>query len=234
MRAHIELKGVGSLLKDLKDFPRQMAAANRNAVNTTATAVKNLGINEAFKAFHVDKKSRLKTDNRGRDTTRVIRARPGMEYSTVMFFGGTGPKSTDRLGLQHFSLDEYTDNNLMRVLRKQRGWKPSYQIKRGGAVKKVERGFYAAGAGFIAGRQRAPQERGTGLWQRDTTRKMGFTDYKTGKRSTGEAIVRRTGPSLKMMVVDRDVWPVVKSGAKTILIKKMEAAVASQLKKIRR
>ena len=225
----ITIKGMDELRAKLHAFPKELARAERNAVNVTATAVKNLGIDEAFNVYHVDKKSRLKKDSRDKNTTRIIRAKEGETSATVVFHGGTRPKDVDRIGLQHFKTDKQERN------KKEKGWKPSSQIKRGGKIEKIERGFYAYGAGFAAkGRQRKARERGSGLWQRDPTRIMNFTDYKTRKRRQGDFIVRRTGPSLKMMVESSEVFKKVREKGHTILAQTMIKAVDAQLAKIKR
>ena len=139
MRLTLNITGVDALRERLKEFPKALARAERNAANTTATAVKAAGIEEAFKMFHVDKKARLKKDSRGRDTVFIRRAREGEAAAVVTFKRGASAKSGDLLGLQHFKTDT-TDANV-----KEKGWRPHIQLKRNGQIKKVAGGFYGMG-----------------------------------------------------------------------------------------
>ena len=135
----IEIKGMEALKAKLHAFPKELARAERNAVNTTATAVKNLGIDEAFKSYHVDKKSRLKKDSRGRDVSFIKRAREGEITARVIFRGGDNPKAGDRIGIQHFKVDKQARN------KKEKGWRPSIKVLHSGAAEKIEHGFYGVG-----------------------------------------------------------------------------------------
>src|SRR3989304_9940173 len=196
----IKIIGLDALIKDLKDFPKAIERAARNAENTTATAVNKEGIKIAPEVYNLTQ-PRLKKDARGRATSYIKRSSPSSPGAVVTFKGGDNPKAGDRPGLQHFKTDAQERN------KKQKGWKPSYKIKRGGQVKQVERGFYGIG-----------RLKGQGLFQR---------------RETGRKIVRRTGPSLKQMVENVDVYGQVESGAHTLLHQKMLEAVEKQLNKVK-
>lgn len=135
----INISGLSEILLELKYMPVKLQRAARNAVNTAATRVRNLGINTAAEVFNIDKKSRMRVDSRGRETSYIQRARQGESVAVVMFKGGDNPKAGDRIGLQHFATDKQERNI------KQKGWTPGYKIHSSGPVSHVERGFYGVG-----------------------------------------------------------------------------------------
>ncbi|CAG0980965.1 hypothetical protein ANRL2_02435 [Anaerolineae bacterium] len=202
MSMDIKIEGMDDLLKELREFPKELARASRNAENTTATAVNGEGFRIASEEYNITQ-ARLKKDSRGRATSYVKRSSPGSPGAVVTFKGGDGPKAGDRPGLQHFKTDRQERN------KTQRGWKPSYQVKRDGSVKQVERGFYGEG-----------KLKGQGIFQRrdDSSRK----------------IVRQTGPSIKQMVESSEVYDQLRGRAETLLMQKMVEAVNKQLAKVGR
>lgn len=217
MDIQFDLIGFDELAKELRDFPKELARANRNAANTTATAVGKLGVDLAYKAFHVDKQARLKEDSRGRKTVYVDKARQGEASAVVTFKGGSSPKDGTRIGLQHFKTDKKEKNI------RERGWKPTVQIRRGGKTEAEVNSFYGVG-----------KLEGQGIFQRQIGKKKQYKDRRTGRTRIGEQLVRQTGPSLKQMIEQKDVYAdLVEQGA-VILEKKMLEAIEKQLRKITR
>lgn len=134
----IKITGLDALMTDLKDFPKAMERAARNAENTAATAIRKDGVKTSSEVFNI-KQARIKTDSRGRPTSWIKRSSPSQPYAVVSFRGGDSPKDGDRPGLQHFKVDKQERN------KKQKGWSPSYKIKHSGQTEQVERGFYGVG-----------------------------------------------------------------------------------------
>lgn len=198
---HIKIIGLDDLLKDLREFPKSISRASRNAENTTATAVRKEGFMVAAEEYNI-LQSRLKKDSRGRATSYVKRSSPGSPGAVVTFKGGSSPKDGDRPGLQHYKTDKRETNT------KQKGWAPSYKIKRSGQTEQVERGFYGIG-----------KLKGQGIFQR---------------RETGRKIVRQTGPSIKQLIESSEVYDKLKGRAETVLMQKMVEAVDKQLAKVGR
>lgn len=201
MSMDIKVEGIDDLLRELREFPKELGRACRNAENTTATAVNKEGFKIASEEYNINQ-ARLKKDSRGRATSYVKRSSPGSPGAVVTFKGGDGPKAGDRPGLQHFKADKQERN------KAQKGWKPSYQVKRDGAVKQVERGFYGEG-----------KLKGQGIFQR---------------RDDNRKIVRQTGPSIKQMVESSEVYDQLRGKAETLLMQKMQEAVDKQLAKVGR
>lgn len=197
----IKIEGIDKLLQELHEFPRAMDRAARNAENTTATAIKKAGVELSSEVYNIQP-SRLKKDSRGRPTIYVKRSSPSSPGAVVTFRGGDHPKAGDRPGLQHFKMDAQERN------KKEKGWKPSIKIKRGGQVEKIDRGFYGQG-----------KLKGQGIFQRSESNKK---------------ITRRTGPSIKQMVENSEVYSQLKERGETLLAQKMREAVDKQLKKVKR
>jgi hypothetical protein len=132
--AGVKVKG----LKGLKDMlnPDKMSKVIRNTVNGVATAVRKESIDLAAEAYNI-KKSRIRKDSRGKDTTFIKRARAGEDKAVIEYRGGANPKDKDRPGLHHFSPNKSQTN------RKRSG--PKVRIKRSDALKVVERGFFGIG-----------------------------------------------------------------------------------------
>ena len=139
----IKITGVESILDALAKFPKELASAARNAENATATFARAEGFELAAQEFNIEKR-RLKKDSRGRDTSWIKRSSITDPGAVVTFKGGDNPKSGDRPGLQHYSIDPSQTN------KKIKGWAPTVKIRRGGQSEKVERGFY--GVGKLKGR----------------------------------------------------------------------------------
>ena len=180
------LKGVANLLDS-----KRMSKVIRNTVNGTATLVRKISLDLAGEAYNI-KKGRIRKDSRGRDTTFVKRARAGEDKAVVIYRGGANPKDKDRPGLHHFSSNKSQTN------RKRSG--PKVRIKRGDALKTVERGFFGVG-----------RLQGQGIFQR-----------KEGSRT----IIRRTGPSTKQMVEDRDIYTKVESRHGRVFTEKFNVQMA--------
>lgn len=180
------LKGVATLLDTKK-----MDKVIRNTVNGTATAVRKISLDLAGETYNI-KKGRIKKGPRGRDTTFIKRARAGEDKAVVIYRGGANPKDKDRPGLHHFSSNKSQTN------RKRSG--PKFRIKRGDAVKTVERGFFGIG-----------RLQGQGIFQRVE-----------GSRK----IIRRTGPSTKQMVEDRDIYTKVESRHGRVFTEKFNVQMA--------
>ena len=138
MEITIEVKGLKELMNKLQAFPKAMKKAERSAVDTTATAVKNLAINEATRLYNIKETKRLTKDSRGHDTIYVKRSTQTASIAVVTFKGGSNAKSGDRPGLQHFATNKPP-------AKRKKGWEPTYKIKRSGGSKSIPRGFYGEG-----------------------------------------------------------------------------------------
>lgn len=182
------LKGIAKMLN-----PKKMSKVIRNTVNGAATTIRKESIDLAAETYNI-KKGRIRKDSRGRDTTFVKRARAGEDKAIVTYRGGANPKDKDRPGLHHFSSNKSQTN------RKQSG--PKVRIKRGDALKVVERGFF--GVGRLQG--------------------MGIFERIEGSRK----IVRRTGPSTKQMVEDEDIYTKVKAMHRKIFTEKFNIQMGKQ------
>jgi hypothetical protein len=160
LKGSIEIEG-------LKEFSELLDSKNAgkaivNALNQTATEYRKTTINEAGIVFNLPKK-RIKKDSSGKDTTYIEKARSGTEKVAIEY-------KDKRPGLQHFS------SNKQMINKKK---PPKVKIKKGGAVKTIERGFFATARG------------GRGLFER-----AGNENY---------PIARRTGPSIKQMYEDDSI-----------------------------
>ena len=194
----IRIEGVDKLLAKLNDDVKAIARAMRNAENTTATALRKAALQSVVRIFNI-KEARLKKDSRGRDTIFIRRSSPTNPGATITFRGGDSPKSGDRPGLQHFKTDKQERN------KKQKGWTPTVQIRRGGSPESIANAFYGVG-----------KLKGQGIFQRQE-----------GLRK----IVRRTGPSIKQMVEHSEVLPSVKAQGESIFRQKLIEAIGKQLAK---
>ena len=132
-----KIEGLEELTKELQEFPKAIQRATRSAIDTTATAVKNLGIDESYRVYNVEM-ARLLKDSRGRVTSVVKRTTQTNPTAIVTFKGGDNPKAGDRPGLQHFATNKPPS-------KRTSGWKPIYAITRGGTPKTVKRGFFGEG-----------------------------------------------------------------------------------------
>lgn len=194
----IEIKGIDQLIAKLNGDVKAIGRAIRNAENTTATALRKVALKETTRVFNI-KESRLKKDSRGRDTIFIRRSSPTNPGATITFRGGDSPKSGDRPGLQHFKTDKQERN------KKEKGWTPTVQIRRGGSVESVSDAFYGVG-----------KLKGQGIFQRQPNIRK---------------IVRRTGPSIKQMVEHAEVLPSVKAQGVSIFRQKLIEAIGKQLAK---
>jgi hypothetical protein len=145
----ITVKGLEELTREFRLLPQEIARATRNAVNTTATEIRKVSIDEAFKTYHIKNRSRLNKDSTGRNISYILRARMGESSASIRYIGGTSKRDSDRLGLQNFKTDKQ-ERNIRRT-----GWQPSFKIRRNESTKKLERGFYGVG-----------KLKGQGLFQR--------------------------------------------------------------------
>lgn len=156
----IKIKGLRKFAKILD--PKKVGRATVNALNQTTTEYRKLTVNEAAKIFNIPK-GRIRKDSKGKNTTFIVKARTGKEIAVIEYKG-------QRPGLQHFS------SNKQMINRKK---PPKVKIKKSGAAKIVERGFFATAKGS------------RGLFQRE------------GEKSY--PISRRSGPSMKQMYEDGDI-----------------------------
>lgn len=166
----IDIRGIDVLTKHLDLTAKEIAKATRNAIDGTATTVRNLAVNEAVKVYNIDK-ARLITDNRGKSTVYVKRTTQSQPFAVITFRGRKGER--DRPGLNHYV-------NWASV-RRGPGQYPTYQIKRGGVIKSAEPSFF----------MRFKTTGGWGIVEKHPTELTS-----TGKRK----LVRRTGPNLKQML----------------------------------
>lgn len=154
-------------IEGLKEFAdvldsKKAGRAAVNALNQTATEYRKVTVNEAAAIFNIPK-GRIKKDSSGKDTAFIEKARSGKEKVTIEYKG-------KRPGLQHFS------SNKQMVNKKK---PPKVKIKKGGAAKTIERGFFATAKGS------------RGLFER--------------KGDKSYPISRRTGPSMKQMYEDDNI-----------------------------
>ena len=117
--------------------PSELGRAIRNAINTTATTVKNTAVDRAEGIYNIARARLIKTPA-GSPAIYVKRATQSEQQATITFKGGAGAKAGDRPGLQN-----YATNKPPR--KRTKGWKPSYKIRRAGTSIVVERGFYGEG-----------------------------------------------------------------------------------------
>lgn len=90
--------------------------------------------------------------------------------------------------------------------KKAKGWMPSIRIKRGGASEQIERGFYGVGS-----------LKGSGIFQRNEHNRK---------------ITRRTGPSIKQMMVDKTVQKKVTIIAQPLFMRHLIRAIHKQFIKV--
>jgi hypothetical protein len=158
----IKIKGLRKFAKLLD--PKKVGRATVNALNQTATEYRKRTVNEAAKIFNLTK-GRIRKDSKGKDTTFIEKARRGKETAAIEYKG-------KRPGLQHFS------SNKQMINRKK---SPKVKIKKSGASKTIERGFFATAKGS------------RGLFQRESNKSY--------------PISRLTGPSMKQMYEDDNIKP---------------------------
>ncbi len=140
----LHTEGLQEILRALN--PKQIKRAARNAVNSTATAVKKKAISRAAEIYNLRKGRILKT-SRGAELVRVRRAKLGEQQAEVYY--GLNVRN-DRPGLQNFG------PNKKMINRKK---SPKVKIKKAGSLKMVDRGFFLIKAG--------KDKKATGLFQRE-------------------------------------------------------------------
>ncbi|MCK5609795.1 phage tail protein [Candidatus Pacearchaeota archaeon] len=175
----IKIKGLRKFAKLLD--PKKVGRATVNALNQTATEYRKLTVNEAAKIFNISK-GRIRKDSSGKETTFIGKARKGREAAFIEYKG-------KRPGLQHFS-----SNKAMVNKRKP----PKVKIKKGGAAKTIERGFFATAKGS------------RGLFEREGDKRY--------------PIARRTGPSMKQMYEDDKVKGIFERRIPRLFGNKFDAA----------
>ena len=129
----IKVEGIKELTDRLKLTARELTKITRSTVDTTATAVKTLALDEAEKQYNISK-ARLKKTSRGQDTIYVKRSTQTELSAIVTFKGGTGTKAGDRPGLHH-----YADKG---SLKRGKGIYPKVRIKKDSGWKTITGGFY--------------------------------------------------------------------------------------------
>lgn len=122
----VQVKGLDSLLKDLSKFPKAMAKAERNAVNTTATATNKKSYVIAGNIYNI-KVSRLKKAPGGQKGSFVKRA--GLKKTTAEIIYGWSV----RPNLGHYA--KRGTKNVKKGVR--------FKIKKFDPTKRLPRGFYA-------------------------------------------------------------------------------------------
>jgi hypothetical protein len=173
--------------KQLKKFldPKKVMRATRNAVNATATETRKESFKKAKDVFNLKPTRRFKKDRKGKDTTRIKRARQG-EIEAVITYRGKRP------GLQNFS----NNRNLReKTVKSKKGnpikgalGRPKVKIFKSRSLKPVRNGFFLKDAGTGAWMGRV-----SGLFRRE------------GKSSY--PITRLTGLSIKQMYEHKTVNP---------------------------
>ena len=129
----VKVEGLEQFTQKLNLTARELIKVTRSTVDTTATAVKSLALNEAEKHYNI-KKSRLQKTSRGQATIYVKRSTQTELSAIVTFKGGTGTKAGDRPGLHH-----YADKG---SLKRGKGIYPKVRIKKDSGWKTIKGGFY--------------------------------------------------------------------------------------------
>ena len=129
----VKVEGLEQLTQRLNLTARELVKITRSTVDTTATAVKSLALNEAAKHYNILKK-RLQETSRGEPTIYVKRSTQTDLSSIVTFKGGTGTKAGDRPGLHH-----YADKD---SLKRGKGIYPKVRIKKDSGWETIKGGFY--------------------------------------------------------------------------------------------
>lgn len=129
----IKVEGIEQLTRKLNLTTRELTKIIRSTVDTTATTVKALALNEAAKHYNI-RKSRLQKTSRGESTIYVKRSTQTELSAIVTFKGGTGTKAGDRPGLHH-----YADKN---SLKRGRGIYPKIRVKKDSGWNTIKGGFY--------------------------------------------------------------------------------------------
>ena len=129
----IKVEGLERLQQNLKLTVKELIKITRSTVDTTATAVKALALNEAETHYNISKK-RLQETSRGQKTIYVKRSNQADLSAIVTFKGGTGTKAGDRPGLHHYA-DKAS-------LKRGKGIYPKVRIKKDAGWKTIKGGFY--------------------------------------------------------------------------------------------
>ena len=129
----VKVEGIKELAEKLKLTAREITKTIRSTVDTTATAVKSLALDEAEKQYNISK-ARLRKTSRGQDTIYVKRSTQTDLSAIVTFKGGTGTKAGDRPGLHH-----YADKG---SLKRGKGIYPMVRIKKDSGWKTIKGGFF--------------------------------------------------------------------------------------------
>ena len=159
----VKVEGLEQLTQRLNLTARELVKITRSTVDTTATAVKSLALDEAEKQYNISK-ARLKKTSRGQDTIYVKRSTQTNLLAIVTFKGGTGTKSGDRPGLHH-----YADKD---SLKRGKGIYPKVRVKKDSGWKTIKGGFYQTmpngGVGIferIPGTRKIARRTGPGIKQ---------------------------------------------------------------------
>lgn len=200
-----KVTGLDELIKDLGAFPKNMAKAERNAVDTTATATNKKSYEVAGNFYNI-KPARLKKTPDGKKGSRVQRSKPGKISASIIY-----PFSR-RPNLKNYKSGGSTKNTKKGV---------RFRIKKFDPPERLQRGFYVplGGTRIVAQRKEGTQ-----------TGKRGTPILKRGK----ENMRVRTGPNMKQIMEEEGfVAPAVLAFMAKELERKTVKAVDDQLRKLR-